>query len=156
MRRRPCERGRATEQAKCKAQRYQPVTDVHASSSSGSFILLRLSLPNQQQLYSQGSKTSLYRRQSWCCELNLAGSSFGHALPACVLEGRSWRSTATVLRILATILNESVVTGMFVLPRPVLVKLRRTESEHMFSAYPRTRTLLVTVGMSQTCRQYPT
>src|SRR6266404_1235925 len=56
MRLRPCERGRAIEQAKRKAQRYQPVTDVHVSSSSGSFILLRLSLPNQQQLYSQGAR----------------------------------------------------------------------------------------------------
>jgi len=52
--------------------------------------------------------------------LRRAGSSFGHALPAYVLEGRSWRSIATVPRILATILNESVVAGMFVLPRPDL------------------------------------
>src|SRR5258708_15755376 len=59
MRLRPCERGRAIEQAKRKAQRYQPVTDVHVSSSSGSFILLRLSLPNQQQLYSQERDISL-------------------------------------------------------------------------------------------------
>ena len=33
----------------------------------------------------------------------------------------SWRSMATVPRILASILNESVVAGMFVLPRPVWV-----------------------------------
>ena len=33
MRRRPCERARAAEQAKCKAQRYQLVADEHVSSS---------------------------------------------------------------------------------------------------------------------------
>jgi hypothetical protein len=56
MRLRPCERGCAIEQAKGNAQHYQPVTDVHVSSSSGSFILLRLSLPNQKQLYAQGAR----------------------------------------------------------------------------------------------------
>src|SRR6266481_4444683 len=66
------------------------------------------------------SKTSHYRRQSWCCELNLGWKFVRHALPAYVLEGRSLRSIATVPRIIATILNESVVVGMFVLPRPLM------------------------------------
>src|SRR5258705_11763049 len=95
MRLRPCERGRAIEQAKRKAQRYQLVTDVHVSSSSGSFILLRLSLPNQQQLYSQGAR---------------------HLITV----GKAGAAIAIVPRILATILNASVVAGMFVLPRPLM------------------------------------
>jgi hypothetical protein len=86
MRRRPRERARATEQAKCKAQRYQLVIDGHMSSSkpassavtaddraSSCFALSSVQCPDEETepatALFPGSRTSINPRPSWCRDL---------------------------------------------------------------------------------------